>query len=125
MKYPAKIYSQALASVILEKQTEAEKEKAVFNMINLLKKNGGEKEIKKIIGLTQEILAKKAGNKFIIFETARDLSENGRKIITEIVKKGDLVEKRINPEIIAGIKIIINNEMELDNTILRKINKIF
>lgn len=125
MVYPIKIYARALVEVISTESDERKREKAVLNLVTLLKKRGDLKNASKIIDLVKKLLAKKSGGKKITFETARKLSENDRNALLKMVSEKDFVEERINPEIVAGIKIIINDEYQLDNSIFKKIKGIF
>ena len=68
-------------------------------------------------------LAKQGKNK-ITFETARTTTASQKKILEKIVKKGDVVKEKINPELIAGIKIIINDSKQFDASMQSKLQKI-
>jgi len=39
-------------------------------------------------------------------------------------KAGDVVEARIDPDLIAGIKITVNDEMQFDGSLKSKLNKV-
>ena len=63
--------------------------------------------------------------KKIIFETARKITAHQKKILEGIAKSGDLIKEKINPELIAGIKIIINNNRQFDGSMKSKLQNIF
>ena len=58
--------------------------------------------------MAEEIILAKQGKKKIIFETARKMTASQKKILEGFAKEGDVIKEKINPELIAGIKIIIN-----------------
>ncbi len=101
------------------------KKKITDNFLKLLVKNGKEGKAGEIIALARELLLKKKGNKKIILETARKMTQSQKDLLKSMAKEGDIVEEKINSELIAGVKIIINNEKQLDQTLFKKINNLF
>ena len=122
MKYSNRIYAKALVDLMAEKKSVNEK-KMVDNFLKILQKNGDLKKAKQIILLAEKLYLQKTGNKNIIIETARKISSKG--MLDYFVKKNDVVEEKVNPEIIAGIKIIINNEQQLDFSLSKKLEEVF
>jgi len=120
-----KLYAKALAEIILQKHTPAEEKKIVDNFLKLLEKSGMEKKAKEIITLAEDFILRKQGNSKITFETARKASSLQKKLLQSIAKEGDIVNERISPELIAGVKIIINNEKQFDGSLQKKLQNIF
>ena len=120
MKYKPKIYAQALIDSILDGKTDDKKITA--NFLSLLKKNQDIKKAGQILLLTEQLLLQKTGNKKVVLETARKIGT--KNMVASFAKKGDLVEEKINPALIAGVKVIVNNEKQFDNSLLAKLNKI-
>jgi len=120
-----KLYAKALAEIILQKHTPAEEKKIVDNFLKLLEKSGMEKKAKEIITLAEDFILRKQGNSKITFETARKASALQKKLLQSIAKEGDIVNERISPELIAGVKIIINNEKQFDGSLQKKLQNIF
>ena len=122
----AKLYAEALAAIIIEKKAEGPERsrRTVDNFVKLLVKAGYEKKAKEILTLTEDIVLKRKGNKKITLETARKLTAGHKAMLKVFVKDGDIVNEKINQELIAGVKIIINNEKQFDNSMLSKLNKI-
>jgi F0F1-type ATP synthase delta subunit len=117
-----KLYAKALAQILSQK--EFDEKKIINNFVKLLIGSGYESKSKEILNLTQNILLQKQGLRSLTFETARKPSASQKKMIESMVKKGDIVKEKINPELIAGIKVIINNEKQFDNSLLAKLNNI-
>lgn len=121
-----KLYARALAEVVLETEKNGERASAVSaNFLKLIEKNGWQKQANEILELTEDILLKERGNKKIVFETARRISEQNKSLLKSFVKEGDVVKERINPELIAGVRVIVNNEKQFDNSFISKLQKIF
>jgi len=124
-----KLYAKALAQV-LEKPARHNaaalggEDKIVKNFAKLLVSAGLEKKSKEILNLAEDLLLLKKGNKKICFETARKMTASQKKLTENFVKDGDKVSEKINSELIAGIKIIINDSRQFDNSMLSKLNNI-
>src|SRR3989344_841986 len=123
MKSKPKIYARVLVDVMMSKKNTGNEKKIVDNFLKLLKKNVDVKNAMEIIRLAEVFILQKTGNKKITLETAREI---GRKnIFKEIVRRHDIVEEKIDPELIAGIRITVNGEKQLDFSLKNKLDKIF
>jgi len=116
VKYKAKIYAQVLVDLIIEKKSKD----AIGRFIKLLGKNGDMKKAKEIISLAEGLYFQKTGKRKIILEIARK-TKNSADLFA---KKNDVVEEKINPELIAGIKVIINGEKQLDFSLQKRLQEI-
>jgi len=134
MKYKTKDYAKALADILSDpafaKATAGDEKKIDENKISggfikLLERQNDLKKSKEIIELAEFLLAKKNNKKLVTFETARKLSEAQRKMLLKSTEAGDIIKEKINPELMAGVKIIVDNEKQLDQTLLKKINSLF
>ena len=119
MKYKSKIYAKALADLI----SESKDKHMVENFLSLLKKNRDFKRAKEIIVLAENELLKKTGNRRIILETARETET--KDILKKNIKKGDILEEKINPDLVAGLKVTINGERQIDFSLKNKLDNIF
>jgi len=117
-----KLYAKALAEVLSKKGID--EKKIVNNFIKLLVNTGYEGKSKEILDLAEDFILAKKGKKKITFETARKTTPGQKKIMSSFVEKGDVVTEKINPELIAGIKIIINDSRQFDSSMQSKLNKI-
>jgi len=123
VKYKVKDYAKALTEVLSDNKLSDKK--VAEGLIKLLERQNDLNKSKEIIDLTEFLLAKQSKKKSVVFETARKLSENQKKMLLKSTEKGDIVKEKINPELIAGVKIIVDNEKQLDQTLLKKINSLF
>ena len=119
MKIKSKIYAKALFDLISDGKSKNITEK----FLALLIKNRDIKRAKEIVLLAENELLKQTGNKKITLETARKVDT--KNIVKDFYKKGDVIEEKIKPDLIAGIKIIIDNNKQLDFSLHKKLSEIF
>ncbi len=130
-----KLYAKALAEVLGKKHTRqnagafgaegASADEIVRNFIKFLQKNGQMGRAKEILGLAEDFLLAKQGKRKITFEIARRMTADNRALLKGFAKEGDVVKEKINHELIAGVKIIINNNRQFDASMLSKLQNIF
>lgn len=127
MKYPAHIYARALAGVIAEVKGRSEKEQdaIVAHFIALVRKSGDEAHLRKIVEEAARFVRGKSGVRKVTIETARLPGAAQRKALQHFIKSGDVVEENIDPELVAGVKIIVNDEQQLDGSLKGKLDKLF
>jgi len=113
MKYNYKIYARALVFALEEAQNLAQKEKVIKNFLFLVQKNKDTRQIKKIIDFASRIIYKKEGRQRIILETARP-QNNLKNLFQKFFNEKDIIEEKINPNILAGLRIVFDDEKELD-----------
>lgn len=124
MNYSSKFYALALHEALNMTKTDSDIKKCINNFLFLIKKNRDQKKIKNIILALEKIIVKENGGRKILVESARPLNTINEKIVESLIKKTDIVEKKINSDLIAGIKININDELLLDGSFATKIKKI-
>lgn len=124
MRYPTHIYAKALAEVIETSKPE-DTDKIVKNFMNLIQKNGDEVHMEKILEETTRFTRKSSGIRKIVVESARELSPRNREGVATFTKPGDVVVENIKPDLVAGIRIIIDDETQLDGTLKGKLDKVF
>lgn len=121
-KNRTKLYAKALAEAILNKKSEGNK--VSDNFVKLLVKTGQIKKAKEILNLAQDIILAKQGKRKITLQTARKMTESQKKLMDGFIKDGDVVKEKIDPDLIAGIKIIINDAKQYDASLQSKLQKI-
>lgn len=117
-----KLYALALAEIALAGKAD---KRSADNFLALVKKNGLEKKAKEIIVLAEDIILQKQGKRKIIFETARRLTHENRAELKKFVKEGDVVKEKVNHELIAGVKIVVDGNKQMDMSMQKKLNNIF
>ena len=117
-----KIYAKALAEIVSKKGVD--EKKVIANFVKLLISTGLEKKSKEILDLAEDFVLQNQGKRKITFQTARKMTAGQKKLVESFVKDGDIVKEKINPELIAGIKIIINDSRQFDASMSSKLNNI-
>ena len=117
-----KIYAKALAEVLFKKGID--EKKIINNFVRLLASAGYEKKVKEILGMAEDMLLAKQGRRKITFETARKITPSQKKILESFAKGGDIVKEKINTDLIAGIKVIINDSKQFDASMQNKLRNI-
>ncbi len=121
-----KLYARALADIASgpasAHEALARQEKIAKNFLALLEKDGQMKKAKEIVAMAEGLFIKKTGRRKIVLETARKVDK--KPILNALLDAGDVVEEKTNKDLIAGIKIIINDR-QLDLSLQKKLNTIF
>ncbi|HUC31553.1 MAG TPA: F0F1 ATP synthase subunit delta [Candidatus Paceibacterota bacterium] len=125
MKYAPHVYAKALVEVLSDTKSTGAKDDAVIakNFIALVKKNGDEAHLKKILEEASRFARGKSGVRKVAIESARALQPSQRKAVEHFIKPGDVVEERIDTELVAGIKIILNDELQFDGSLKHKLDR--
>jgi F0F1-type ATP synthase delta subunit len=117
-----KNYAKALAQVAMNKK---DNKKSFENFLALVKKNSLERKLREIVSLAEDIILEKQGKQKITLETARKITPAQKKTLNSVSKEGDIITEKLNPELIAGIKIIINDNKQFDGSLQKKLQSIF
>ena len=125
MKYSAYFYAKAFAELASRKLTHAEEAKFVKNFLAVIAKNNDSHELKKILGATEKMVREKTGTRKIILESARDIKKTPREILGKFLRASDVTEIKINPDLVAGIRLTVNDNEQFDGSLKRKLEKLF
>lgn len=124
MRYSPTLLAKAFL-VVSHKTPQNKDGQIIKNFLNVAAKYGGASYLKKTMGEIERLARQERGLKQISINSARPLP---RKLVTAITSnfhKNDEVRESISPELIAGIKIVIDNELSIDNTLKRKLETLF
>ncbi len=122
MKYPPHIYADAFLS-LMETHPE-EKNKIMAGLIRTLNVSGDIGNAEKVIASIEEKIARKEGRVKIKVYAARILHESLLDKIKNAFGNEALVHQVIDPEIIAGVKLVVNDEIMIDATLKKKLERI-
>lgn len=133
MKHKPEIYAEAFSMVLSEnKETEG---RILKNFLRVVRKNGDWVGILKIFRAVESRFVKNHGGRMVLVESARNLPENTKKEFLKSFsakggfasggKKEDKIEFINNSNIVAGARVTIDGERELDFSFRRKLNKLF
>jgi len=122
MKHSVSIYAKALTDVVLEGKDRGT---AAKNFLALLRRNGDERHLGKIIEESEILIRRKKGTRKITVESARKLDRSPRALLKDFAKPGDEISDVIRPELIAGMRIMVDGELQFDGSLKGKIDKLF
>jgi len=66
-----------------------------------------------------------AGEREVVIESARPLGKSQEALIKNLLKPGDAVSYKITPDLVAGVKIVVNDEMQFDGSLKAKLDSLF
>lgn len=125
MKYSPLNYAKAFAALAEEAKTEAAQTALVKNLIAVLEKNRDVVRAPKIVAAAEHILRTTSGHDLYEIESARPLDASVKRIAAMFGDKNTTVRTTVNPDLVAGIRIMKNGEEQLDATLHSRLNTIF
>lgn len=123
MKYPARLYARALVLTLAERP--AEEKRILERFVGVVRKNGDWSRIEKIVAAAEELMVRQAGGRMVKLEFARTVPEETISQFRSAFGERDRVRVSLNPRLVAGVRISIDGEKELDNSLERKLSKLF
>ena len=124
MKYRPIFYARALKEALAGK-SDSQATASLKKLVALVHKNGDGFYLNKIALEFEKVEIKARGGKVVTLEFARPALEDVIKQFSNEFDARDLIKTKLNPQLVAGVRININGEREMDNTIVRKLNKLF
>mgnify|MGYP001595321052 CR=1 FL=1 len=124
MNYSPKVYAQSFCKAIISVKNDNEAQKRVDNFLSLIKHNRDKRKLKDILLIVEKINSQKKGYQRVLIETARKINEKNEKIIKKIIKSEDRVETKIDNRLIAGVRITIDDEIQFDGSLSKKLKNI-
>ena len=115
MSYPAKAYAKAFV-LAMNAGGKAREGTLIANLIKSANRHGDGRLLPKIAEEVEALTAKQAGGQVVLMESARVLGAHAKKGLMRHFLKKDIVREKIRPELIAGVRININGEKELDRS---------
>ena len=124
MKYKFAQYAEALAASLLE-ASPVEARVRVHAFAELLKKHRMLAKADSIMRIVERRLAKRAGATRVILESADAPSESLRKEVADLFDGKAWLEEKVRPELLAGIRILVDDETLVDASGKRRLAEIF
>ena len=124
MKYPVRAYARALAEAAAGTLSPAEEKKIVANFLGLVRRNGDAHGLPQMLSAAGKLLREKDGRRKVVIESARPFAGLSARF-RGLLRKTDEVEERLEPALIAGVRITVDDEMRFDGGLRRKIDLLF
>lgn len=122
MKYAPELYAEAFIQALDESAEHASRDALVARLLAVIEKNGDNARKGKILNAVRRAFIKKRGGREITIETARAQQHID---LGHYFTKEDEIETRVNTDLIAGVRITIDGERELDTSLHRKLSRMF
>jgi len=119
MKYPTRIYAEGLAEAIASGRDAAAIRR---NFMALLDRYGDGVHLPKIIEETERLLRRRDGSKKVVVSFARPQPKSARALTGPLVGPQDALEEVIDPTLVAGMKIVVNDERAFDASLRTKLD---
>ncbi|MBI2623578.1 MAG: F0F1 ATP synthase subunit delta [Candidatus Liptonbacteria bacterium] len=123
MKYTPLHYAKAFAAALAEHPKSGEKFAA--NFARLIERNGDARHAPKILAATEKLVRAASGAKKVTLVTARPPEQSLRTAFRKLIGAHDTVEEKVDPSLIGGVKIVVNEEEQFDGSLKRKMDKLF
>jgi F0F1-type ATP synthase delta subunit len=121
MRYSPKQYASALFESLSEKGTNADV--VVKGFVKMLVGNYDRALLPKILMQFKKLERNKAGRHEVVLTSARQLEKS---VIADVKKKvgeNSGIKEVIDPQVLGGVRILINDEIIIDGTLKSRIQK--
>ncbi len=123
MKYTLSMYAQAFVAVTEEKK--ASPDRVLKGLLQALKRQGDMRLGDAVVREVHKTLVHAKGGRLVRVETARVLPKSLAQSIRDAFEPEDDISFAERPELVAGIRIVMDDELELDGSLRRKLNSMF
>ena len=124
MKYKTRQYAEALAQALDGAEPEVARTR-VRTFAELLKKHRMLGKADAIMRVAERSLAKRAGAVRVRVETADTPPASLQKEIAELFDGKVWIEESVHPELLAGVRILIDDEILVDASAKRQLAEMF
>ncbi len=123
MKYSVSDYAKALdGAVAAPKADDAANAK---NFLALLRRHGDGSRLEKILDEAARLARGKHGVREVTIASARPLTASQAIAAKKFLKPGDMATYALDPALVAGVKIVVNDEMQFDGSLKSKLDALF
>ena len=123
MKYTPEIYARAVREAI-DEAPAGERDKVFKRFVQAVARKGDARKLPAVVRELERSDVHAKGGRMVTIEFARPLG-GGTSKFRNLLKSEDCLENQINPDLIAGARITIDEERELDFSLARRLNKMF
>ena len=123
MKYSISDYAKALDRALANPKSD--KSAIVKNFLGLMRHNGDEGRAKKILNAAARFSRGRNAMREVMVESARPLVQSQQALVKKFLKPSDVVAYTIDPDLVAGVKMVVNDEMQFDGSLKAKLDTLF
>ncbi|MFY9461995.1 MAG: F0F1 ATP synthase subunit delta [Candidatus Sungiibacteriota bacterium] len=125
MKHPPAIYAEALLEASEEKKVSSDK---MRNFLVMLRKNGDLAKLLDVMRKLEALYYRREGITKVDVISGRELGEFKKEVETALRERfgmNSVIDFSVNREIIGGIILKINDELVIDASVKRRLEKLF
>lgn len=122
MKYTVKQYAETLYSALKDCSTKEQKE-IIARFLLTVRKNGDSPRLELIVRAFEKIYLKDNGLSMVDIEMAGAVPESMKKEIKSILGEGVVLFEKETPELLGGVRIMVNGELLIDASVKRQIDR--
>ncbi len=124
MRYSPRQYAAALLAS-LKGKTETEQNRLLKSFLVLVRQRGDSRRLGAIVREVEKQSLKEHGWKKVLLESPDPITSQMKKEMGEVLGKNILWQEKINPDLVAGIRILINDEILVDASAKTQLRRIF
>ena len=124
MKYRPLQYAEALYD-ICEGKGEAEQKKIIKKFVEILVRHQAVHKAREIYTAYEKLNLRKQGLRGVRLETVTPATEKLKQEVKAILGKDIYIEEVMNPNLLGGVTILIDNEILIDASVKRQIEDLF
>lgn len=124
MKYNISQYASAFVAALEDKSTH-ERADMIRRFLSVVRKNKDWPRIGRILQEVERQSLRKQGMRKVGVESTASLSHEWRKEIEKVFGKKLVLEEKIKPELLAGVKILVDGELLIDASAKRRLDLTF
>lgn len=124
MKYTTKQYAAALLAATQD-ASEKKRIESLRRFLKILTRNHDYRHLPAILRQLERIYLSEKGIQKVELTSADPISEGTRREIEKTLGKKVIFVEKKNPELIAGLRILINDELLIDASARRQLQRIF
>lgn len=126
MKYSPRLYAKAFQKALSYAPEDTNTfRRLISSLKSLLIKTGDIRRAEKVIDEIERLLIQARGGRRIVVETARKQKPDLEKRISFLGGERDSIIHKINPSLIAGMRIVADGELEFDVSLKKKLEHLF
>lgn len=117
------IYARAFRKALKEKN--AAPEDLIRNLSAIVNEQCTLRKSIQIVRRVSEEIVHHAGGKWVVIEIARDVGDSMQKKIKKAFRDVDFIEQCMRPDLVSGVRIVVDGEKEFDGSLKRKLDTLF
>ncbi|TSD03684.1 MAG: hypothetical protein Greene071436_266 [Parcubacteria group bacterium Greene0714_36] len=125
MKYTPAQYAAALAAVLKKTKTASDRKNIAARLFRCLSETRMLKQIDRIVHEADRIMRREKGGVAVAIESAAPLSGARRREVGRALGAKAVITEAVNPRLLAGMRIIIDEETLIDATAQRRLQLLF